>query len=434
MAIDFGRAAQGIATGYLQAKIRNTEANDALKANTLMRVGETLIGQTIPNAVAAEEERRNNYDMLAKRYGTNFAEVADVAKYTLNAASMKKLEEDLEANNINEEALKNANFETDFNTRYNQRVESAQSKYGTILKQLGVDGIGSLGYNTVEALVKPTTETTKDTMTDTVTQTPIKFDSMQIGEYLTKIPDPSRVETKFEKLKINVIDRNKPYGNYSLSSSAEGGYIFNIADQYSTMYDIHLDINDAVESSGLGSGKTQSEIASLSTQLIQDNIVKPAQALTLAKSGDGFETTGLNTYIDINTITENKNKQADINFNVNLDDVELRNDQKFAIYNIIKQVNESELGTYGINRDLYNAIKQSKDAGAFSQTNPEGFKDAYTAAVLVAADKIDQAYGDKASRFFLASLANVKSKNGGLINSTVSYRLNQIKANRLNNR
>jgi len=135
MAIDFGRVARGVATGYLQAKIRNTEANDALKANTLMRVGETLIGQTIPNAVAAEEERRNNYDMLAKRYGTNFAEVADVAKYTLDAASMKKLEEDLEANNINEEALKNANFETDFNTRYNQRVESAQSKYGTRLKQ-----------------------------------------------------------------------------------------------------------------------------------------------------------------------------------------------------------------------------------------------------------------------------------------------------------
>ena len=427
-------AIRGILTGYLNAKIRNTEANDALKANTLMRVGETLIGTTIPNAIAAEEERRNNYDMLAKKYSPNFAEVADVAKYTLDAASMKKLEEDLAANNLNEEALKNANFETDYNTRYNQRVESAQSKYGDILKQLGVDGIGALGYNTVEALVKPATETTKDTMTDTVVQTPIKFDSMQIGDYLTKIPDPSRVETKFEKLKINVIDRNKPYGNYSLSSSAEGGYIFNIADQYSTMYDIHLDINDAVESSSLGSGKTQSEIASLSTQLIQDNIVKPAQALTLAKSGDGFETTGLNTYIDINTITENKNKQADINFNVNLEDVELANNQKFAIYNIIKQVNESELGTYGINRDLYNAIKQSQDAGAFSQTNPEGFKDAYTAAVLVAADKIDQAYGDKASQFFLASLANVKNKNGGLINSTVSYRLNQIKANRLNNR
>ena len=50
-------AFRGIATGFLQAKIRNTEANDALKANTLARVGETLIGETIPNAVAAEEER-----------------------------------------------------------------------------------------------------------------------------------------------------------------------------------------------------------------------------------------------------------------------------------------------------------------------------------------------------------------------------------------
>ena len=430
MAIDFGRLAQGVTTGYLQAKIRNTEANDALKAETLSRVGATLIGETIPNAVAAEEERRNNYNMLASKYSPNFAEVADVSGYTLDAASMKKLEEDLEANNLNEEALKNANFETDFNTRYNQRVESAQSKYGTILKQLGVDGIGSLGYNTVEALVKPME-------TEDMAKGPVpseQFDSMQLSEYLTKIPDPSRVETKFEKLKINVIDRNKPYGNYSLSSSAEGGYIFNIADQYSTMYDIHLDINDAVESSGLGSGKTQSEIASLSTQLIQDNIVKPAQALTLAKSGDGFETTGLNTYIDINEITDKKNNSTDINFNVNLEDVELADNQKFAIYNIIKQVKESKLTDYGINRDLYNAIKQSKDAGAFRQTNPEGFKDAYTAAVLVAADQIDQAYGDNASQFFLASLANVKNKNGTLINSTVSYRLNQLKANRLNNK
>ena len=189
MAIDFGRAAQGIATGYLQAKIRNTEANDALKANTLMRVGETLIGETIPNAIAAEEERKNNYDMLAKKYSPNFAEVADVANYTLDETSMKKLEEDLKANNLNEEALKNANFETDYNTRYNTRVKSAEEKYNPILKQLGVDNIGALGYNTVEALVKPTTETTKDTMTDTVVQTPIKFDSMDIGDYLTPMGD-----------------------------------------------------------------------------------------------------------------------------------------------------------------------------------------------------------------------------------------------------
>ena len=194
-------AFRGIATGFLQAKIRNTEANDALKANTLARVGETLIGETIPNAVAAEEERRTNYDMLAKRYTPNFAEVADVAGYTLDAASMKKLEEDLKANNLNEKALKNANFETNFNTRYNQRVASAEKKYGGILKQLGVDGIGGLGFNTVEALVKPTTITTKDTMADAVTQTPIKFDSMQLSDYLTPMSGTYQVgATEFAKV------------------------------------------------------------------------------------------------------------------------------------------------------------------------------------------------------------------------------------------
>ena len=235
MAIDFGRAAQGIATGYLQAKIRNTEANDALKANTLMRVGETLIGETIPNAVAAEEERRNNYDMLAKRYGTNFAEVADVAKYTLDAASMKKLEEDLEANNINEEALKNANFATDFNTRYNTRVKSAEEKYNPILKKVGIDNIGGLGFNTVEALVKPTTETTKDTMTDTVVQTPIEFDSMQIKDYLIPKPDEATEGSQY-RLRLNDIQKQAITAsglNAKFSTDATGALVVTDIDEAS---------------------------------------------------------------------------------------------------------------------------------------------------------------------------------------------------------
>ena len=215
------RPAQNILTGYITAKVRNTEANDALKANTLMRVGETLIGETIPNAIEAEKVRRTNYDNLVGEFGVPFAEVADINRFTVDDASMKALREKLEKSEINKEALKDANFATDYNTRYNTRVESAQSKYGDILKQLGVDGIGALGYNTVEALVKPQemdTITTKDTQTDTVTtqEVPKAFSSTILRDYLDKKPEESRVETKFEKLKINVIDRNKPYGNYSI--------------------------------------------------------------------------------------------------------------------------------------------------------------------------------------------------------------------------
>lgn len=194
MAIDFGRAAQGIATGYLQAKIRNTEANDALKANTLMRVGETLIGETIPNAIEAEKVRRTNYDILVGEYGPNAAEVFDINKFTVDDASMAQLRKLLEENELNKEALKDANFATDFNTRYNTRVKSAEEKYNPILKQLGVDNIGALGYNTVEALVKPQemdTISTKDMQTDTVTtqEVPRDLSSTLLKDYLTPVGD-----------------------------------------------------------------------------------------------------------------------------------------------------------------------------------------------------------------------------------------------------
>nr|BAR35938.1 hypothetical protein [uncultured Mediterranean phage uvMED] len=187
-------ALRGIATGFLQAKIRNTEANDALKANTLMRVGETLIGETIPNAVAAEKVRRTNYDMLSSEFTPNFAEVADKSGFTLNEDTMDVLRKKLEEGNLDKEALKNANFETDFNTRYNARVKTDEEKYAPILKQLGIDGIGAMGYNTVEAIVKPPamdTVTTKDQMTDTVTtqEVPKPFSSMQLKDYLTPVGD-----------------------------------------------------------------------------------------------------------------------------------------------------------------------------------------------------------------------------------------------------
>ena len=199
-------AFRGIATGFLQAKIRNTEANDALKANTLARVGETLIGETIPNAVEAERVRRTNYDMLSSEFTPNFAEVADKSGFTLNDDTMKVLREKLKEGNLNKKALENANFETDFNTRYNQRVKTDEEKYAPILKQLGIDGIGAMGYNTVEAIVKPTTITTKDTMGDTVTQTPIKFDSMQLGDYLTAKPDEATESSQY-RLRLNDIQK-----------------------------------------------------------------------------------------------------------------------------------------------------------------------------------------------------------------------------------
>ena len=140
------RAVTGITTGLLSAKIKNSEANDALKANVLARVGDTLLSETIPNAIEAEKNRKTNYKLLESKYNTNFANVADASQFTLNDDTMKQLEELLKENKLDEEALKNAKFETDFNTRYQTRTQTFEEKYNPILKKLGIDNIGALGY------------------------------------------------------------------------------------------------------------------------------------------------------------------------------------------------------------------------------------------------------------------------------------------------
>ena len=49
MAIDWGRMAKGVATGYLSAKIANTEANDKLNAEIHKAAGVNYHTNTLPN-------------------------------------------------------------------------------------------------------------------------------------------------------------------------------------------------------------------------------------------------------------------------------------------------------------------------------------------------------------------------------------------------
>jgi hypothetical protein len=195
------RAVTGITTGLLSAKIKNSEANDALKANVLARVGDTLLSETIPNAIEAEKNRKTNYKLLESKYNTNFANVADASQFTLNDDTMKQLEELLKENKLDEEALKNAKFETDFNTRYQTRTQTFEEKYNPILKKLGIDNIGALGYNTVESLVgnkQPMQMKTEDMAKGPVPSD--AFSSMQVRDYLdplvstTDLGTPNQVD------------------------------------------------------------------------------------------------------------------------------------------------------------------------------------------------------------------------------------------------
>ena len=74
MAIDFGRMARGIATGYLGQKLANTAANDELKAGIIERAGINFIENTLPEFQKKERNRKEAYNKISKIYGSEVAE------------------------------------------------------------------------------------------------------------------------------------------------------------------------------------------------------------------------------------------------------------------------------------------------------------------------------------------------------------------------
>ncbi len=77
MAIDWGRMARGVGTGYLGAKIANTEANDAMNADIIKRAGLNFIENTLPEWQKSEKNRKTAYNTLAQMYGVDAAEYFD---------------------------------------------------------------------------------------------------------------------------------------------------------------------------------------------------------------------------------------------------------------------------------------------------------------------------------------------------------------------
>tara|TARA_R100000654_G_scaffold2138_2_gene7864 strand:+ start:811 stop:1878 length:1068 start_codon:yes stop_codon:yes gene_type:complete len=144
---------RSIATGYLGAKIANTQANDELKARVLESASTNFYNNILPDAIANEKLRRSNYESIAAM-NPNLAELADINGFTASKEGMERFDQFREENKLKSpDALKNLRFETDYNTRYNTRVKGFEEKYNPILDQIGIKELGGLGFNTMESLV-----------------------------------------------------------------------------------------------------------------------------------------------------------------------------------------------------------------------------------------------------------------------------------------
>jgi len=144
MAIDFGRMARGIATGYLGAKIANTEANDRLKEDVIRQAGQNFYNNTLPEFQKRERNREDTYNKVKSRYGVDIAEYMDQNEFTNYDEIVSMLSEN---NNFNETKLKAYLEGTQagtFGERAEKRFESVADQENFIMNNMTKSGFGAM--------------------------------------------------------------------------------------------------------------------------------------------------------------------------------------------------------------------------------------------------------------------------------------------------
>jgi len=147
MAIDWGRMAMGIGTGYLSAKIANTQANDKMKANIIERAGLNFYENTLPQFQKREKNRKAAYDKVATIYGPEVAEFfGEQNLFTGDGNDFDNITSQLKDRKIDKEYIKSyvAQQGSSYNKRYEARVKDIQAQEASIMGNLEKNQLGSM--------------------------------------------------------------------------------------------------------------------------------------------------------------------------------------------------------------------------------------------------------------------------------------------------
>ena len=198
MAIDFGRIARGVATGYIGQKLANTAANDAMKGRIIERAGINFYENTLPEFQKREKNRSDTYKKLSARYTPEIAEYMDQEGFiTGNPNDYANIVKDLGANdNFNETKLKSyleATNAGSYESRKQGRVSDIQDREKFVTGNLSKNQIGDM---TAKLFLSQ-----GETMTDASEATAPKMTTEQVtvpGEMVpgTPIKTMDTVETK----------------------------------------------------------------------------------------------------------------------------------------------------------------------------------------------------------------------------------------------
>ena len=129
MAIDFGRAARGIATGYLSAKVADTAAQDELNRDFILQARNQYFNVDKPNFVADEKLRSANINLISTNLNPIVANYADYSNITLDKAATLKFIKDVE--NLSDD--ERFNLESTITQRKKGRTQTFDDKHAHVL-------------------------------------------------------------------------------------------------------------------------------------------------------------------------------------------------------------------------------------------------------------------------------------------------------------
>ena len=232
MAIDWGRMAMGIGTGYLGAKIANTEANDKLNANIIERAGLNFYENTLPTHQKTEKMIEKEFKQVASMWGQDFANAAaDEGWITGDGNSFNNISSILKTKNIDKSFFKDKKFST-FAERKAIRTEDIQNREKTIMGL--TSGSSKIGNMTAELLLDKQ-ETMTDAGTGAAVDTAVETQPATIpGTPIVPIQERSTMEqdvssgTLFTSKGADVEGTQARYKHIANAVNELGGYTENI--------------------------------------------------------------------------------------------------------------------------------------------------------------------------------------------------------------
>ena len=194
MAIDFGRAIQGIATGAMGQYNAEVAAKDKMKGEIIQRAGLNFYENTLPDFEKKEKSRKETYDKLSGQFGVDVAEFMGQNNFiTGDANDYKNILIQLGDNpEIKADKLKTYLEATgsSYTKRAESRFDAIKEREKTIMGL--TTGDSKIGTMTAQLQIPestPITETTEEVVTPAVEGT-------QVGPQVTEaVPEKTEMKT-----------------------------------------------------------------------------------------------------------------------------------------------------------------------------------------------------------------------------------------------